>query len=438
MLHVKIGVPKEIREGEERVALVPETVGRLVKGGYEVLVESGAGQGYNLDAHYEEAGAEIASNSEEVYVEADLVNKVAPPVADEVDIMHDGQVLVCFINGPNRPRLVKQLADVGVTVFSNELVPRTGTAQSMDALSSMGSISGYKCAIIGADYLGKYVPTLTTAAGTTQAAKVLVLGAAVAGLQAIATMSRLGARVFAYDIMPAVKDQVHSLGATFIDSADQEEEEQEKEEETGYEPTPFRRLMVFLGFYSFAKPPEQEDRAEEQEDEEEEQPEGPFPKEKQEEDYRLIREHLKDTDIVITTALIPGAPAPTLITREMVEEMQPGSVIVDLAAENGGNCELTDPGRISQHEEVKIIGPVNLPSSMPIHASQLYSRNMKSLIDHLVEDQSDEDGDQKNLQVALDFEDEIIDSMCITHDGEIRHDKIREALENVSQERKAQ
>lgn len=435
---MKIGVPKEIREGEERVALTPETVARLVKSDYEVLVESGAGRDYNLDENYEDAGAEIVSGSEELYGEADLIIKVAPPTEDEVGYMHEGQILVCFINGPNRPKLVKRLADAGVTVFSNELIPRTGTAQSMDVLSSMGSISGYKCAIIGADYLGKYVPTLTTAAGTTQAAKVIVLGAAVAGLQAIATMSRLGARVFAYDIMPAVKDQVHSLGATFIDSADQEEEEEEAEEEEGYEPTPFRRLMVFFGFYSFAKPPEPEEGTEEQEDEEEEQPEGPFSEEKQEEDYKLIREHLKDTDIVITTALIPGAPAPTLITRDMVEEMQPGSVIVDLAAENGGNCELTDPGRIAEHAKVRIIGPVNLPSSMPIHASQLYSRNMKSLIDHFVEDRSDEDSDEKDLQVGLDFEDEIIDAMCITHDGEIRHDKTREALEGASQESEAQ
>lgn len=434
---MKIGVPKEIREGEERVALTPETVGRLVKGDYEVLIESGAGRDYNLDENYEDAGAKIVSSPEELYGAADLVIKVAPPTENEVGHMREGQILVCFINGPNRPRLVKRLADAGVTVFSHELIPRTGTAQSMDVLSSMGSISGYKCAIIGADYLGKYIPTLTTAAGTTQAAKVIVLGAAVAGLQAIATMSRLGARVFAYDIMPAVKDQVHSLGATFIDSADQEEEEEEAEEEEGYEPTPFRRLMVFFGFYSFAKPPEPED-AEEQGDAEEEQPQGPFSEEKQEEDYKLIREHLKDTDVVITTALIPGVGAPTLITRDMVEEMQPGSVIVDLAAENGGNCELTDPGRITEHAKVRIIGPVNLPSSMPIHASQLYSRNMKSLIDHLVVDQSDEDSDEKNLQVELNFEDEIIDAMCIAYDGEIRHDKTREALEGVSQERKAQ
>ncbi|MGF1471960.1 MAG: NAD(P) transhydrogenase subunit alpha [Rubrobacteraceae bacterium] len=432
---MKIGVPKEIREGEERVALTPETVGRLTKGGYEVLVESGAGQDYNLDVHYKEAGAEIVPDPGTVYGEADLVVKVAPPVSGEIELMHAGQVLVCFLNGPKVPGLVGRLADAGVTVFSNELIPRTGTAQSMDALSSMGSISGYKCAIIGADYLGKYVPTLNTAAGTTQAAKVIVLGAAVAGLQAIATMNRLGARVYAYDIMPVVKDQVRSLGATFIDSADQEGEEKGIEKDAVYEPTLFRRLMVFFGFYSFAKPPESEETPETKE--EEEQPQGPFSPEKQEKDYELIREHLKDADIVVTTALVPGRPAPTLITRDMVEEMQPGSVVVDLAAENGGNCELTDPGRIFQHNGVRIIGPVNLPSSMPIHASQLYSRNMKSLIDHIVEDRSDEDSDKEDLQVALDFEDEIVDAMCIVHDGEVRHDQTREVLERASRERKA-
>ncbi|MDQ3925040.1 MAG: NAD(P) transhydrogenase subunit alpha [Actinomycetota bacterium] len=432
---MKIGVPKETVEGERRVGLVPETVGRLVKDGYEVLVEAGAGRGYNLDEDYEEAGAQVAEGPEEVYGEADLVVKVAPPTEDEVGHMREGQVLVCFLNGPQNPELVKKLADARVTVFSNEFIPRTGAAQSMDALSSMGSIAGYKCAIIGADTLGKYVPTLSTAAGSTKAAKVVVLGAAVAGLQAIATMGRLGAEVYAYDIMPATKEQVHSLGATFIDSADLEEDEQEAEEEEEYEPAPWRKVMEFLGFYSFVRPPEPpEDGAEASEDEEDEQQEGPFSQEKQEEDYKLVREHLQDTDIVITTAIVPGAPPPTLVTQDMVEEMQPGSVIVDLA---GGNCELTEVGETVEHDYVSIVGPVNLPSRMPIHASQLYSRNMKSFVDHIVEDVSDEDSDEKDLQFDLDFEDEIIDSMCIAHDGEIRHDNIREALSGAAEESEA-
>jgi H+-translocating NAD(P) transhydrogenase subunit alpha len=431
---MKVGVLKEIVEDERRVGLVPETVGRMVKDGYEVIVETGAGQGYNLDENYEEAGAQIVSEAGEVYSEADIVVKVAPPTEDEIGQMHEGQVLVCFLDGTAYPELVKQLADAGVTVFSNEYVPRTGAAQSMDALSSMGSIAGYKCAIIGADSLGKYVPTLSTAAGSTPAAKVIVLGAAVAGLQAIATMHRLGADVYAYDILAETKEQVHSVGGTFIDSADLEEDEEDEEpplEEQEYEPAAWRKVMEFFGFYSFVRPPSPEEAPEayEEEEEEEEQQEGPFSEEKQEEDYKLVREHLQDTDIVITTAMVPGAPPPTLVTQDMIEEMTPGSVIVDLAAEAGGNCELTQAGETVEHEHVSIIGPVNLPSQMPIHSSQLYSRNMKSLIDHIVEDVSEEDADEKDLQVNLDFEDHIIDAMCIAYDGEIRYDDIHEALE---------
>src|ERR671933_276868 len=385
---MNVGVLREIAEGERRVGLVPETVGRLVKQGYEVVVETEAGRGYNLDENYEEAGAEIASEAGEIYGEADIIVKVAPPMEGEIGQMHEGQVLVCFLDGTTYPELVKQLADAGVTVFSNELVPRTGAAESMDALSSMGSIAGYKCAIIAADALGKYVPTLSTAAGTTPAAKVIVLGAAVAGLQAIATMHRLGGEVFAYDIMPATKEQVHSVGGTFIDSADLEDDAEDDEpplEEQEYEPAAWRKVMEFFGFYSFVRPPEPEEAPEAYEEE--------------------------------------------------VEEMQPGSVVVDLA---GGNCELTQVGETVEHEHVSIIGPDNLPSQMPIHASQLYARNMKSFIDHIVEDVSEEDAEEKDLQVNLDFEDEIIDTMCIVHDGEIRHDDIREALEGATEESEAQ
>jgi NAD(P) transhydrogenase subunit alpha len=436
---MKVGVPKEIAEGERRVSLVPETVGRMVKDGYEVFVESGAGQDYNLDEDYEEAGAQIASEASEVYDKADIIVKVSAPTEDEVGYMHEAQVLVCSLDGTTYPELVKQLADAGVTVFSHELVPRTGAAQSMDVLSSMGSIAGYKCAIIAADALGKYVPTLSTAAGTTPASKVMVLGAAVAGLQAISTMHRLGGEVFAYDIMPATKEQVHSVGGTFIDSADLEEDEEDDEpplEEQEYEPAAWRRVMEFFGFYSFVRPPEPDEAPEayEEEEEEEEEEEGPFSEEKQEEDYKLVREHLQDTDILITTAIVPGAPPPTLVTQDMVEEMQPGSVVVDLA---GGNCELTQVGETVEHEHVSIIGPVNLPSQMPIHASQLYSRNMKSFVDHIVEDVSEEDAEEKDLQVNLDFEDNIIDTMCIAHDGEVRHDDIREALEGAAEESEA-
>ena len=442
---MKVGVPKEVAEGERRVGLVPETVGRLVKDGFEVLVETGAGQDYNLDENYEESGAKIASEAGEVYGEADLIVKVAKPTEEEVGQMHEGQVVVCFLNGPIFPEAVEALAEAGVTVFSNEAVPRTSAAQAMDALSSMGSLAGYKCALIGANTLGKYVPMLTTAAGTTKAANVMVFGVAVAGLQAISIMHQLGANVFAYDIRPETKEQAESLGATFIDSEDEREDEEEGEDEyEEYEPKGFSKLMTALGFYSFGEPPrdeyivEGEEEEEDSEEDEEEEDEG-WSEEKLEEDQKLIRERIKEMDLVITTALVPGAEAPKLVDKDMVESMKPGSVIVDLAAESGGNCELTEAGETVEHENVKILGPLNLPSRLPIHASQLYSRNMYSLIDHITEDANadDEDSDEKDPQLELDFEDEIIDAMCIAHDGEIRHDNIREALGSASEESEA-
>lgn len=431
---MKVGVVREIAEGERRVGLVPETVGRLVKDGFEVLVETGAGRDYNLDADYEGAGATIVDGAEGVYGEADLVIKVAKPTGDEIGHMHDGQALVCFLNGPQNPEVVQQLAQAGVTVFSNEAIPRTSVAQSMDALSSMGSIAGYKCALIAADTLGKYVPMLSTAAGTTKAANVLVLGVAVAGLQAIAIMNRLGGEVFAYDIRPETKEQAQSLGASFIDSEDEKEEEEEDPFEE-YEPTGWRNLMVKLGFYSFGEPPRDQYIVEgeevEEEDDEEEEDEG-WSNEKLEEDQKLLRERMEEIDIIITTALVPGRAAPKLVDKDMVESLKPGSVIVDLAAESGGNCELTEPGETVEHEGVRILGPVNLPSSMPIHASQLLSRNMYNLIGHITEDAA-EDKDEKDPRLELDFEDEIVGSTCIAHEGQVRDDSTREALSGTEE-----
>ena len=430
---MKVGVPKEISDGEQRVALVPETVGRLVRDGFEVVVEAGAGRDYNPDELYKEVGATVVEEPEEVYGAADLVVKVSSPTDDEVGQMRDGQALVCFLNGPQDPEKVRKLAEAGVTVFSNEAIPRTSVAQSMDALSSMGSIAGYKTALITADTLGKYVPMLSTAAGTTKAAKVLVFGVAVAGLQAIAIMNRLGAEVFAYDIRPETKEQAQSLGATFIDSEDEKDDSADGEEDEYevYEPQGFSKLMVSLGFYSFGEPPRDtyivEGEEEPSDDGEEEQEEG-WSREKLQEDQKLLRERIKEMDAVITTALVPGRKAPVLVDREMVESMKPGAVIVDLAAESGGNCELSEAGETVDHENVKIVGPVNLPSRMPIHASQLLSRNMYSLIGHLTEDRS-EDDDAKDPQLNLDLEDEILSSTCIAHNGEIRHDPTRQALE---------
>jgi H+-translocating NAD(P) transhydrogenase subunit alpha len=433
---VKIGVPREITEGEERVGLVPETVERLVKEGFEVLVEAGAGRDYNLDENYEEAGATVVQDAGGVYGEADLIVKVEKPTDDEVGMMQEGQILVCFLNGPQNPKLVKKLAERGVTVFSNEAIPRTSVAQSMDALSSMGSIAGYKCALIGANSIGKYVPMLSTAAGTTKAAKVLVFGVAVAGLQAIAIVHRLGGEVFAYDIRPETKEQAESLGASFIDSEDERVDEGEEDEFVEYEPTGFRKLMSSVGFYSFAEPPRDEYVVEGEEEREDTEDVEGWSEEKLEEDQRLIRERIKEMDIVITTALVPGRQAPTLVDKEMVESMKPGSIIVDLAAEAGGNCELTEPGETVEHTQVRIIGPVNLPSTMPIHASQLYARNMHNLISHITEDRAEEK-DKHDLHPRLDFEDEIIASTCIAHGGEIRDEATREALEEAPEESEA-
>jgi len=428
---VKVGIPQEVTEGERRVGLVPETVGRLIKDGFEVIVESGAGRDYNLDANYEEAGATVVDGADDVYGEADIVVKVQSPTEDEIGLLREGQVLICFLNGPQNPELVEKLAEAGVTVFSNEAVPRTSAAQSMDALSSMGSIAGYKCALIAADTIGKYVPMLSTAAGTTKAANVMVFGVAVAGLQAMAIMNRLGAEVFAYDIRPETKEQAESLGATFIDSEDEKEDEEEDSYEE-YEPTGWRKLMTSLGFYSYAEPPRDRyivEGEEEEKDNSDEEDEG-WSQEKLDEDQKLIGERMQEMDIVITTALVPGRKAPQLVDKDMVESMKPGSVIVDLAAESGGNCELTEAGETVEHEGVRIVGPVNLPSTMPIHASQLYSRNMYNLIGHITEDQS-EDKVEKDLHLDLDFEDEIIGETCIAHDGEIRHEPTREALQEA-------
>ncbi|MBA2714320.1 MAG: NAD(P) transhydrogenase subunit alpha [Rubrobacteraceae bacterium] len=428
---MKVGVPREVAEGERRVGLVPETVGRLVKDGFEVLVETGAGRDYNLDANYEDAGATVVEGADEVYGEADVLVKVQSPTEDEIGLLREGQVLICFLNGPLEPELVEKLANAGVSVFSNEAVPRTSAAQAMDALSSMGSIAGYKCALIASDTIGKYVPMLSTAAGTTQAANVLVFGVAVAGLQAIAIMNRLGGEVFAYDIRPETKEQAQSLGATFIDSEDENEDEEEDPFEE-YQPAGWRKFMTSLGFYSYAEPPRARYIVEGEEEEEaggEEEDEG-WSKEKLDEDQKLIRERMEEMDIVITTALVPGMKAPQLVDKDMVESMKPGSVIVDLAAESGGNCELTEAGETVEHKGVRIVGPMNLPSTMPIHASQLYSRNMYNLIGHITEDHS-EDKDEKDLHLDLDFEDEITSETCIAHGGEIRHEPTIEALQEA-------
>lgn len=379
---MKIAVAREIEVGEHRVALIPETVRKLVKQGHSVLMEAGAGeQSYFSDADYEAAGAVISHDAAWVWGEADVVLKVKPPQnredgCHEVDLLRQGGTFIGFLNPLGQPGLIQRLAERKITAFSMEMIPRTTRAQSMDALSSQASLAGYKATLIAAAALPKFFPMLTTAAGTIRPAKVFIMGAGVAGLQAIATARRLGAVVEAFDIRPAVKEEVQSLGARFV--------EVELKEDT-----------VAAGGYAKEISEDAKRRSRE-----------------------LVTEHIAQADAVITTAQVPGKKAPLLVTEEMVKQMKAGSVIVDLAAEQGGNCECTEAGRDSIHHGVTVIGPINLSSSMPVHASQMYSKNLQTLIQHL-----DTDG-----ELTLDFEDDITSGACVTHDGEIRSDRVRDAL----------
>jgi len=364
--------------GERRVALVPEAVGKLTKAGTEVVVESGAGLGSGHDDEaYRKAGATVSDRN--AAFGADLVVKVQRPSADEIALLRDGAALVATIQPLTNTDTVRALAGRRTTAFSMDAIPRVTRAQPMDSLSSQSNIAGYKAVVVAANSLPKFFPMLTTAAGTVTPARVLVLGAGVAGLQAIATARRLGAVVEAFDTRPVVKEQVQSLGAKFL-----EIELGEQGEGTG----------------GYAKELSDEAHRKEQE---------------------LVGTHVKDADVVITTALVPGRRAPILVTAEMVRGMKPGSVIVDLAAEMGGNCELTSPGETVVREGVTIIGEVNLPSTVAIHASQLYSRNVGALLGLLVKDGT----------LNLDLEDEIIKGALITHQGDVVHGATKAVLEKA-------
>ena len=352
---MKLGVPKETAQGERRVALVPEIVSKL--DGIEIVVEPGAGEAASFtDESFTEAGAMLGDPWS-----ADLVAKVRKPTADELGRLRDGQVLIGFLQPLTDREGVEQLASRVVTAFAMESIPRITRAQSMDALSSQATVSGYKAVVLAADRLPKFLPMLMTAAGTVAPAKVLVIGAGVAGLQAIATARRLGAVVSGFDVRPVVKEQVESLGAAFLE-------------------------LDVVG----------------------EETEGGYARELSEEEQRKQQEELEarigDFDVVVTTALIPGRPAPKLIPQSAIESMRPGSVIVDLAAEAGGNADLTQPDEDVSHNGVTILGPTNLPSSMPYHASQLYSRNVSALVQHLAPEG----------ELKLDFEDEITSGACVT------------------------
>ncbi len=365
-----IAIPKETAEREKRVALTPETVGKLTDKGLEVWVEADAGNPANyLNQAYQKAGADTVSDRNKLFSEADIVISIQTPPQGDLEKMKEGSILICFLWALQNEDTVDFLREKNITALGMDAIPRISRAQNMDALSSMSSIAGYKAGLIGANELDRYLPMMMTAAGTIAPAKVLVLGAGVAGLQSIATAKRLGAVVEAFDIRPAVKEQVESLGATFVEVPDLDEE---SETEGGYA----KELA---------------------EDEQERQ-------------RQVIHEHAKKSDIIITTALIPGKPAPLLVTKEMVKDMHAGAVIVDLAAEQGGNCELTEPGETAVKHDVKIIGPLNLPSMLAYHASQMYSKNMLALLNHLL----NEDG-----KPEFDFEDEITLKTTITHQGEI-------------------
>ncbi len=357
---MRVGVPKETAQGERRVALVPEAVARL--SGFEVVVEPGAGTAAGFtDEAYREAGAALGDPWG-----ADVVVKVAKPTAEEAARLREGTVLISFLQPLADREGIERLAGRGVVAFAMESIPRITRAQAMDALSSQATVSGYKATLIAAERLPKFFPLLMTAAGTVAPAKVVVLGAGVAGLQAIATARRLGAVVAGFDVRPAVREQVESLGATFLDLGVRGEETA-----AGYA--------------------------------------AELTAEQQAEQQRALEERLPDYDAVITTALVPGRPAPKLIPAAAVAAMRPGSVIVDLAAEAGGNCELTVPGEEVVRQGVTIVGLANLPSTMPNHASQLYARNVTALLQHLA----------PNGELELDWTDEITAGTCVTRQEEV-------------------
>src|ERR1700732_5134942 len=375
-LQMRIGVPKETAAGEHRVALVPEVVSKIKARGLDVVVQEGAGSGALLPASaFVQAGATVAPDPSEVWG-SDVVVTIAPPTPEEIRGLGSGSILIGFLAPLTSPQTTRALADAGATAFAREAIPRTSRAQSMDALSSQSNVAGYRAALLGAEEMGRFYPMLMTAAGTIPPAKVLVLGVGVAGLQALATAKRLGARTTGYDVRPEVAEQVRSLGAQWLD--------------LGVEAS---------GEGGYARELTEEERASQQ---------------------QALTDAIKGFDVVITTALVPGRPAPKLVTAEAVEGMKPGSVIVDLAGESGGNCELTVPGETVVRHDVKIVSPLNLPAGMAEHSSQLFARNVLALLELFI-------GEGGGLN--LDFDDEVISGACIARDGEIVNAGAKAALE---------
>jgi NAD(P) transhydrogenase subunit alpha len=370
-----VSVPKEIIPGERRVALVPELVAKLTKAGVEVLVQPGAGEAAGfLDSSYQGQGARLEM---EVLDKADILLKVQPPIDEEIGRLKEGATMIGLLQPYTNTVDIQKLAARKITAFAMELMPRITRAQAMDALSAMSTVAGYKAVLMAANRLPKFYPLLMTAAGTITAARVFIVGAGVAGLQAIGTARRLGAVVEAYDTRPVVKEQVESLGAKFVELGLETKDAQEK---TGY-----------------AKAQSEEFYAQQR---------------------RMMLKYVAAADVVIPTALVPGQRAPVLITEEMVQGMRPGSVIVDLAAEQGGNCALTEPGQEVMKHGVVIIGPVNIASTVPFHASQMYARTVTNYLLHLLQEG----------KVQLDLSDELTRGPLVTHQGEILHEAVRAAL----------
>ena len=373
-----VGVLKEVLDGENRVAVTPQTVKDLLKSGLEVHIQAGAGESsFITDSDYENSGARIIADASSILSNSDLTIKVATATLDEIDQLKNGSAYISFIQTTRETEAVKKLTQKNISAFSMHLIPRTTLAQSMDALSSQANVAGYKAVITGAMYLPVYMPLLMTAAGTIPPAKVLIIGAGVAGLQAIATAKRLGAQVEAFDVRPEVKEQVESLGAKFV--------EVETENEEG------------VGEGGYAKETSNDY------------------KEKQQ---ALLKEHISKSDLVITTALIPGKPAPLLIPSSMVEAMKKGSVIIDLAAENGGNCQDTVTGEVKTINGVTIDGTLNFPSTMQVHSSQLYAKNISTFISHMTNEGA----------IEIDMDDEIISGSIFTHQGKIIHEPTHQAV----------
>lgn len=377
---MRFGVLKETEKTETRVALVPETIKLLAKKGHQLAVEKGAGANASIsDDEFRAAGAEVLPDTRSVAAWADCILKIQPPSDEELFLIPDGKAIIGFLWVLRNPDVVRYLTKKRLTAFSMDAIPRITRAQNMDALSSMATIAGYKAVLLGANHLPKFLPMLTTAAGTIRPAQTLIIGAGVAGLQAIATARRLGAIVEAFDMRPAVKEQVQSLGARFVEvkDAEQSDLQSDLEDKHGYAKQASAELLA--------------------------------------KQQALIQERVKLADLIITTAQVPGKPAPRLITADTVRHMKPGSVIVDLAAETGGNCDLTQTGHTIVDHGVTIIGPVNLSASMPLDASRMYAKNIVALINDITNDKG----------FTFDWTNEVFAETCITFNGETNQRRSR-------------